>query len=107
MQAPGGATEDATGGFALGGWAVPYFDEAVGQAMGEMFAKPFGLLLGRKTYDIFAAHWRFVGADDPTGARFDRSTKYVAARSPALSLPRQHTEVPVPGAGPAAAGSHA
>jgi dihydrofolate reductase len=89
MQAPGGPAEDPTGGFALGGWTVPYFDDAVGQAMGEMFARPFDLLLGRKTYDIFASHWPFVG----TGALFDRITKYVATRSPTLSIPWQNSRI--------------
>jgi dihydrofolate reductase len=50
----------------------------------EMFAKPFDLLLGRKTYEIFAAHWPYVGAGDPIGAMFDRITKYVATRNPNL-----------------------
>jgi dihydrofolate reductase len=83
MQAPGGPPEDPTGGFAHGGWTVPYWDEPMGQFMGEMFAHPFDLLLGRKTYEIFAAHWPFVGEDDPTGALFSRVTKYVATASTA------------------------
>jgi dihydrofolate reductase len=49
-------------------------------------AKPFDLLLGRKTCDIFAAHWPYVGADDPIGPMFDRITEYVATRNPNLSL---------------------
>ena len=57
MQAPGGPAEDPIGGFTLGGWTAPHFDEALGGAMGEIFGQPFDLLLGRKTYDIFAAHW--------------------------------------------------
>src|SRR3981081_4488041 len=61
MQAPGGPAEDPTGGFAFGGWTAPYFDEALGAGMGEIFGRPFDLLLGRKTYDIFAAHWPYVG----------------------------------------------
>ena len=93
IQGPGGPTEDPTGGFALGGWTVPYFDEAVGEAMGAMFHQPFDLLLGRKTYDIFASHWPFVGADDPTGALFDRITKYVATRSPTLTIPWRNTQI--------------
>jgi dihydrofolate reductase len=86
MQAPGGPDEDPTGGFEHGGWAVPYFDEAMGEAVDEMFAAPFDLLLGRKTYDIFAAHWPYVGADDPIGPLFDRIAKYVATRNPRLKL---------------------
>ncbi len=93
MQSPGGPAEDPTGGFTAGGWTVPYFDEAVGREMGSMFERPFDLLLGRKTYDIFAAHWPFVGTDNPVGALFDRITKYVATRSPALASPWQNTEI--------------
>ncbi|WP_421997942.1 dihydrofolate reductase family protein [Reyranella sp.] len=83
MQAPGGPQEDPTGGFAYGGWTAPYFDEALGAAMGQVFDRPFDLLLGRKTYDIFAAHWPFVtDPDDPIAPVFNRVTKYVATRGP-------------------------
>jgi len=92
MQAPGGPQEDPIGGFDYGGWAAPYFDETMGQAVEEMFAKPFDLLLGRKTYDIFAAHWPYVGADDPIGPLFDRITKYVATRNPDLKLTWQNSQ---------------
>jgi len=78
MQAPGGPPEDPTGGFAHGGWTVPYWDEAMGAFMGAIFSQPFDLLLGRKTYEIFAAHWPYVGEDDPIGPLFNRVTKYVA-----------------------------
>ena len=81
IQAPGGPIEDPTRGFAQGGWTVNYWDDAMGQYMGESFSKPFDLLLGRKTYEIFAAHWPYVGPDDPTGQLFDRVTKYVATSS--------------------------
>jgi dihydrofolate reductase len=81
MQAPGGPTEDPTKGFTLGGWLPNYWDGAVDKFMGEMFARPFDLLLGRKTYEIFAAHWPFVDKDDPIGKLFDGITKYVATRS--------------------------
>jgi dihydrofolate reductase len=81
MQAPGGPPEDPTGGFTLGGWTVHYWDEPMGQFMGEMFSNSFDLLLGRKTYEIFAAHWPFVGADDPIAKRFNAVTKYVATSS--------------------------
>jgi dihydrofolate reductase len=57
MQAPGGPEEDTSGGFAYGGWTVPYFDEAAGKIMAEQMGHPFDLLLGRKTYDIFAGYW--------------------------------------------------
>jgi dihydrofolate reductase len=78
MQAPGGPDEDPTGGFALGGWLASYFDEAVGRRVDALFSEPFDLLLGRRTYDIFAAYWPFVaGEDSGIGARFDRAAKYV------------------------------
>jgi dihydrofolate reductase len=91
MQAPGGPHEDPVGGFKYGGWGFPYFDESMGEAVGEMFAKPFDLLLGRKTYDIFAAHWPYVGADDPIGPLFDRINKFVATRNPDLKLRWQNS----------------
>src|SRR5258706_8845548 len=81
MQARGGPTEDPTGGFTLGGWTVNYWDETMGQFMGEMFADPFDLLLGRKTYEIFAAHWPFAEAGDPIAESFNAATKYVATSS--------------------------
>ncbi|WP_157015206.1 dihydrofolate reductase family protein [Mesorhizobium xinjiangense] len=86
MQAPGGPEEDPVGGFEYGGWATTYFDEEMGKAVDELFAEPFDLLLGRKTYDIFAAHWPYVEADDPIGSLFNRITKYVATRNPDLQL---------------------
>ena len=86
MQAPGGPGEDPTGGFPFGGWTAPYFDESLGGAMGEMFSRPFSLLLGRKTYDIFAAHWPYAGDDDPIGKLFGGMTKYVATRNPDFRL---------------------
>lgn len=92
MQAPGGPDEDPISGFKYGGWAAPYFDKAMEEAVGEMFAKPFDLLLGRKTYDIFAAHWPYVAADDPIGPLFDRITKYVATRNPVLKLDWQNSQ---------------
>ncbi|MEX1997344.1 MAG: dihydrofolate reductase family protein [Candidatus Andersenbacteria bacterium] len=57
MQAPGGPEEDTSGGFKYGGWTVPYFDEKTGEIMGKQMSKPFDLLLGSKTYDIFASYW--------------------------------------------------
>ncbi|WP_159590699.1 dihydrofolate reductase family protein [Chelativorans xinjiangense] len=93
MQAPGGPDEDPTGGFEYGGWVAPYFDEKMGEAVGEMFAKPFNLLLGRKTYDIFAAHWPYVDADDPIGPLFDRIDKYVATRNPDFRLTWQNSHL--------------
>jgi dihydrofolate reductase len=82
MQAPGGPQEDPTGSFMYGGWIVPYFDEALDASLGEIFGRPFDLLLGRKTYDIFAAHWPYVtDPNDPIAPVFNRATKYVASRS--------------------------
>ena len=81
MQAPGGPEEDPTGGFTLGGWTFHGWDSVMEAAMGEMFAAPFDLLLGRKTYEIFAAHWPYVAPEDPIGQVFDRATKYVVSRS--------------------------
>jgi dihydrofolate reductase len=83
MQAPGGPPEDPTGGFTHGGWTVNYWDEPMGAFMGDIFSGPFALLLGRKTYEIFAAHWPFVGPDDPIGGLFNTVTKYVATSSSA------------------------
>ncbi|MBV6821977.1 dihydrofolate reductase family protein [Pseudomonas sp. PD9R] len=63
IQAPGGPEEDTSGGFRHGGWIVPYADEASGQVIRELFSQPFELLLGRRTYDIFAAYWPRIRAD--------------------------------------------
>jgi dihydrofolate reductase len=86
MQAPGGPEEDPTGGFKHGGWVFNYWgeDEALQQVMGSVFEKPFDLLLGRKTYEIFAAHWPYVGDDAehaPIARAFNTTTKYVATNS--------------------------
>lgn len=80
MQAPGGPQEDSSGGFAYGGWSFPYWDEMMGNVMGGIMATPFDLLLGRKTYEIFAAHWPHAG-DDPIATLFNQATKYVASRT--------------------------
>jgi dihydrofolate reductase len=84
MQAPGGPEEDADGDFAHGGWSVNYWDDGMGQVMGETMGVPFDLVLGRRTYDIFAAHWPRAGDED--GAKpLNDATKYVASRQrPAL-----------------------
>ena len=79
MQAPGGPEEDPTEGFTHGGWSVNYWDEAMGQRMDEFMGKPFDLLLGRKTYAIFAAHWPNV-TGDPADA-LNSATKHVASRT--------------------------
>jgi dihydrofolate reductase len=80
MQAPGGPPEDPSGGFDLGGWSTTLWDEKMGAVMGALLGSPFDLLLGRKTYEIFAAHWPFVSADDPIGATFTKVAKYVLTR---------------------------
>jgi len=81
MQAPGAPEEDPTSGFALGGWTANYWDEMMGGVMAESFASGFDLLLGRKTYDIFAAHWPHAEDDPQIAELFNACTKYVATRS--------------------------
>jgi dihydrofolate reductase len=80
MQAPGGPEEDTSGGFKFGGWSVGYFDDVVGQAMAEQMGHPFDLLLGRRTYDIFATFWPKV--TDETGRGINSATKYVVSHRP-------------------------
>ncbi|MEA3010432.1 MAG: hypothetical protein QOJ91_2124 [Sphingomonadales bacterium] len=81
MQAPGAPSEDPTGGFELGGWLAPFFDEAVGEEIDKLFTPPFDLLLGRRTYDIFAAFWPYNASEpDGIGQLFDRASKYVVTR---------------------------
>jgi dihydrofolate reductase len=76
MQAPGGPTEDPTGGFQHGGWLPQFFDEDVGQAIDAFFGSEYDLLLGRRTYDIFAAYWPYVGGEATgIGEIFDRTGK--------------------------------
>ncbi len=83
IQAPGGPEEDPTSGFSYGGWTVPYFDEFLGKIMVEQLNRPFDLLLGRKTYEIFAAHWPYQKTDsDPIAAGINNARKYVASHSP-------------------------
>ena len=84
MQAPGGPTEDPTSGFRFGGWAMPYFSQEFGEEINHLFSGKFDLLLGRKTYEIFAAYWPFYEEDAPHGsiARMFRDIrKYVVSRS--------------------------
>jgi dihydrofolate reductase len=80
MQAPGGPGEDDTGGFTWGGWSVNYWDDMMGQVMGEIFAKQPELLLGRKTYEIFAAYWP-QATDDPGADNLNNARKYVVSRT--------------------------
>lgn len=90
MQAPGGPDEDRSGGFRFGGWVAPHSDEETGAAVGELFAQPFDLLLGRTTYDIFAAYWPYfekseAGAEEGhlhIARTFNTCTKFVATHRP-------------------------
>ncbi|MBX6366247.1 MAG: dihydrofolate reductase [Gemmatimonadetes bacterium] len=80
MQAPGAPREDTSGGFTHGGWSFTHWDDVMGQVMGEAMAKPFDLLLGRTTYEIFAAHWPNA-TDNPGAEPLNRAHKYVASRT--------------------------
>lgn len=91
MQAPGGPEEDRSGDFPFGGWVVPYADAALGRGTAENFGKPYDLVLGRRTYDIWAAYWPHVDVDPGSSTfsagmagianEFNRATKHVASRS--------------------------
>lgn len=81
LQAPGGPEEDTSNQFKFGGWIVPYFDEQMGDKLGQILSAPYDLLLGRRTYEIFAAHWPYQ-VNDPIAETFNRIEKYVVAGSP-------------------------
>lgn len=81
VQAPGGPEEDKSGGFAHGGWMAGVFEEAVSHQIDTLFGPDFDLLLGRRTYEIFAGFWPFMPPDDPIAAKFARAEKYVLTRS--------------------------
>ena len=81
MQAPGGPDEDREGGFEHGGWTVNYWDEDGGRIITEATLRAGALLLGRKTYEIFAAYWPRVSDDDPIAAKLNSVPKYVASRT--------------------------
>lgn len=81
MQAPGGPEEDTSGGFKYGGWTVPYWDEFSGDIMTQQMSMPFDLLLGRKTYDIFAGYWPKQDPAGPVADPFNKATKYVVSDS--------------------------
>ena len=84
MQAPGGPSEDPTGGFEFGGWQFGFPDEEAGEALGDSLKPPFALLLGRRTYDIFASYWPYQASDGENGqiARaFDAAEKFVMTHS--------------------------
>ncbi len=78
MQGPGGPTEDTSGNFTYGGWLVPYFDDFLGQTMFEQMNRPFDLLLGRKTFEIFASYWPH---HEDEGAGINKAIKYVASNT--------------------------
>jgi dihydrofolate reductase len=78
MQGPGGPTEDTSGNFRYGGWLVPYFDNFVGQTMAEQLGMPFDLLLGRKTFEIFASYWPHHPEE---GTEINNATKYVVSNT--------------------------
>lgn len=81
MQAPGGPTEDPTGGFAHGGWMAPVFDDVVNDAIERLFTPPYALLFGRRTYDIFAAYWPYAeGENAEMGRALTAAEKHVLTR---------------------------
>ena len=92
MQAPGGPEEDPTGGFKFGGWTEPYWDDTSAAVIDATFARPFDLVLGRKTYDIFAAYWPYIPTDPNApgygemaakiARLFNGAIKHVATRQP-------------------------
>ena len=86
MQAPGGPEEDPSENFKFGGWSAPYNDEPSGELMLKQMSEPFDLLLGRKTYDIFASYWPKQDPEHPVAKPFNIATKYVvSASSPELT----------------------
>lgn len=81
MQAPGGKTEDPTGGFDQGGWQFKFPDSSADEVLGPLLEGDYDLLLGRRTYDIFAAFWPYVQGDEaPIGEAFTKAGKYVLTR---------------------------
>jgi dihydrofolate reductase len=93
VQSPGGPDEDPSGGFAKGGWLPPFADDPLfGEVMGARFDKAGGFVLGRKTYEIFAAWWPNVGDDDPTAAKLNHLPKYVASTTLG-SVDWEHTTI--------------
>ena len=80
MQAPGGPEEDPSGGFTLGGWSFAFWDGSMEQPFGKIIESEYDLLLGKRTYDIFAAYWPY-NRDIPIGERFQRINKYVLTHS--------------------------
>jgi dihydrofolate reductase len=79
MQAPGGPEEDPSNGFTHGGWAMPFGDDVLSQVIDETIAGEFAMLLGRRTYDIFAGYW--PNQSGRIAKAFNKATKYVVTRS--------------------------
>lgn len=90
MQSPGGPDEDPSDGFTQGGWAMPYFGDDLGRAVGETIAGEFDMLLGRRTYEIFAGYWPHHG-ENPIGKAFNAAGKWVVTRNP-LGLDWENTQ---------------
>ena len=80
VQAPGALEEDRSGHFAHGGWLAPVADESIDETIGPLFSRDFALLLGRRTYEIFAAYWPIIPMDDPIAAAFAKCEKFVLSR---------------------------
>lgn len=97
MQAPGGPTEDPTNGFRFGGWSMPYFDQETGEEIMRLFSEEFDLLLGRRTYEIFAGYWPYYDEDSPDAgdiARiFNQIKKYVVSKSGEVDTGWRGTEL--------------
>jgi len=90
IQAPGGPDEDPSGGFSYGGWIVPHSDEFIGKVMGEQMSRSFSLLLGRKTYDIFAGYWP---QHEDAWPGVNAAAKYVASHNASLRLNWNNSEL--------------
>jgi dihydrofolate reductase len=90
MQAPGGPEEDTAGGFAHGGWTFDFWDDPMGEIMDGFMHLPFDLLLGKRTYDIFAAYWPTAKTDQLVAEKFNSTRKYVVSHTP-MPLPWEHS----------------
>ncbi len=81
MQGPSSIEEDRSGEFTRGGWAADYWEEVMTQVMHEAMSEPYDILFGRRTYELFAAHWPNLGNDNPVAKRINEATKYVATNT--------------------------
>lgn len=90
IQSPGAKEEDTGGGFSHGGWVAPHFDEFLNKIVREQMARPFELLLGRKTYDIFAGYWP---QNEDKWPGVNKLKKYVASRNTSFSPGWNNTEL--------------